>query len=143
MTGTAQRETPQVAIFWLVRATEGEARLLAAGCPLDQAEPYGDCLTYGPGHYETWAEWRKDRTLNPALRALVRSYEYEDWPRGRIVFDQSRALFIIYADRKLLTPVMIARIEAQFQLREERTEVRTDLHYQSRETPNVPSTRST
>ena len=53
MTGTAQRETPQVAIFWLVQATEGEARLLAAGCPLDQAEPYGDCLTYGPGHYET------------------------------------------------------------------------------------------
>ena len=45
MTGTAQRETPQVAIFWLVQATEGEARLLAAGCPLDQAEPYGNCLT--------------------------------------------------------------------------------------------------
>jgi hypothetical protein len=51
MTGTAQRETPRVAIFWLVQATEGEARLLAAGCPLDQAEPYGNCLTYGPGHY--------------------------------------------------------------------------------------------
>jgi hypothetical protein len=54
MTGTAQRKTPQVAIFWLVQATHGEARLLAAGCPLDQAEPYGNCLTYGPGHYETW-----------------------------------------------------------------------------------------
>jgi hypothetical protein len=69
MTGTAQRETPQVAIFWLVRATEGEARLLAAGCPLDQAEPYGDCLTYGPGHYETWVHWRRDKTVDPALRA--------------------------------------------------------------------------
>jgi hypothetical protein len=86
MTGTAQRETPQVGIFWFVQPTEGEARLLAAGCPLDQAEPYGDCLTYGPGHYETWDHWRRDRTINPALRALVRSYEYEDWPRGRIVF---------------------------------------------------------
>ena len=104
MTGTAQRETPQVAIFWLVQATEGEARLLAAGCPLDQAEPYGNCLTYGPGHYETWAHWRRDRTVEPALRALVRSYEYEDWPRGRIVFDRSRDLFILYADRKLITP---------------------------------------
>ena len=52
MTGTAQRETPQVGIFWLVQATDGDARLLAAGCPLDQAEPYGDCLTYGPGHYQ-------------------------------------------------------------------------------------------
>jgi hypothetical protein len=46
--------------------------------------------------------------VDPALRALVRSYEYEDWPRGRIVFDQSRDLFILYADRKLLTPATIA-----------------------------------
>jgi hypothetical protein len=72
----------------------GEARLLTADCPLDQAEPYGD-----PGHYETWAHWRGDRTLDPALRALVRAYEYEDWPRGRIVFDRLRDLFILYADR--------------------------------------------
>ena len=83
MTGTAQRETPQVAIFWLVQATEGEARLLAAGCPLDQAEPYGDCLTYSPGQYETWEHWRRERPARP-----VRSYEYEDWPRERIVFDR-------------------------------------------------------
>jgi NAD(P)-dependent dehydrogenase (short-subunit alcohol dehydrogenase family) len=51
----------------LVQTTEGEARLLAAGCPLDQVEPYGDCLTYGPGHYETWDHWRRDKTINPAL----------------------------------------------------------------------------
>jgi len=29
--------------------------------------------------------WRRDRTVDPALRALVLTYEYEDWPRGRIV----------------------------------------------------------
>jgi hypothetical protein len=94
MDESAQRETPHIGIFWLVQTLKGETRLLAAGCPLDQAEPYGDCLTYGPGHYETWARWRRDRTVDHALRALVRSYEYEDWPRGRIVFDRSRDLFI-------------------------------------------------
>jgi hypothetical protein len=140
MTGTAQRETPQVAIFWLVQATEGEARLLAAGCPLDQAEPYGDCLTYGPGHYETWAQWRRDRIIDAALRAIVRSYEYEDWPRGRIVFDRSRGLFILYADRKLMAPATIARIKTQFFLPAECTEVTSDWHYQSTETPNVLET---
>jgi hypothetical protein len=31
--------------------------------------------------------------IGSRLRALVRSYEYEDWPRGRIVFDPSRDLF--------------------------------------------------
>jgi hypothetical protein len=42
----------------------------------------------------------------------------------------SRDLFIIYADRKLLTPVTIARIEAQFHLPTVRTEIK------STETPN-------
>jgi hypothetical protein len=96
MTGTVPGETPHVGIFWLVQTSNGEARPLAAGCPLDQAEPYGDCLTYGPGHYETWAHWRRDKTMDPALRAIVRSYEYEDWPRGRIVFDRARDLFIMW-----------------------------------------------
>jgi hypothetical protein len=142
MTAIAQRETPHVGIFWLVQTTEGETRLLTAGCPLDQAEPYGDCLTYGPGHYETWAQWRRDRTINPALRALVRSHKYEDWPRGRIVFDRSRALFVLYANRKLLTPAMIARLKTQFLLPTERIEVQSDFHYQSTETPKLPESRS-
>jgi hypothetical protein len=140
MSGTAQRETPKLGIFWVVQASNGEVRLLAAGCPLDQAEPYGDCLTYGSGHYETWAHWRRDRTMDPALRAIVRSSEYEDWPRGRIVFDRSRDLFIIYADRKLLTPAMIARIETQFHLPAERAEVQRDFHYQSTGTTIVLET---
>src|SRR5580704_15398792 len=125
MNEPAQRETPHVGIFWVVQTSNGEARLLAAGCPLDQAEPYGDCLTYSPGHYETWAHWRRDRTVDPALRATVRSYEYEDWPRGRIVFDRSRDQFILYADSKLLTPAMIALIQAQFHLPEEGTKIQS------------------
>jgi hypothetical protein len=136
MTAIAQGEAPHLGIFWVAQTSNGKARLLTAGCPLDQAEPYGDCLTYGPGHYETWAHWRRGRTVEPALRALVRSYEYEDWPRGRIVFDRSRDLFIIYADRKLLTPATIARIAAQFHLPAERTETQSDWHYQSTATPN-------
>jgi hypothetical protein len=94
------------------------------------------CQTPRPGHYETWDQRRLDWTVDPALCALVRSSEYEDWPRGRIVFDRARDLFIIYADRKLLTPATIARIKRQFHLPAERTEVKSDWHYQSTETPN-------
>jgi hypothetical protein len=136
MSETTQPETPHLGIFWLVQMADGKARLLAAGCPVDQAESYGDCLTYGPGHYETWARWRRDRTVEPALRTMVRAYAYEDWPRGRIVCDRSRDLFILYADRKLLTPAMIARIENRFHLPAERTEVQSDWHLQSTEPLN-------
>ena len=139
---TPPREAPHLGIFWLVQTSNGEAQLLAAGCPLDQAEPYGDCLTYGPGHYETWVQWRRDKTVDPALRALVRSYEYEDWPRGRIVFDRARDLFILYADRKLMTPARIAHIESHFHLPTESTDVQSDLHYRSKETPTGIGTSS-
>ena len=61
----------------------------------------------------------------------------EDWPRGRIVFDRSRDLFILYADRKLLTHATIARLKTQFLLPSERIEVQSDFHYQSTVTPNV------
>jgi hypothetical protein len=136
-------ETPHVGIFWVVQMSDGEAKLLAAGCPLNQAEPYGDCLTYGPGHYETWAHWRRDRTIDPVFRAIVRSSEYEDWPRGRIVFDRVRDFFIIYADRKLMTPAMTARIKTQFHLPADRTEIQSDWHYRSTETPNGLRPKST
>jgi hypothetical protein len=134
MSGTAQREAPHVGIFWVVQTPEAEPRLLAAGCPLDQAEPYGDCLTYGPGHYETWAQWRRDRTIDHALRAIVRSREYEDWPRGRIVFDRSHDVFVLYVDRKLMMPAMIARIATQFHLPANRTEVKSDIRAERRRT---------
>jgi hypothetical protein len=46
-------------------------------------------------------------------------------------------LFVLYADRKLLAPAMIARIATQFHLPAERTEIQSDWHYQSTQTPNV------
>jgi hypothetical protein len=36
-----------------------------------------------------------------------------------------------------LRTMHIARIETQFHLPEERTEVKSDFHYQSKDTPNV------
>jgi hypothetical protein len=78
--------------------------------------------------------------VDPALRALVRSYEYEGWPGGRIVFDRARDLFVLYADRKLMTPATIARIEIQFHLPAERTEIQRDFHYQSTGTTIVLET---
>jgi hypothetical protein len=56
------------------------------------------------------------RFTDPSSRALIRAHEYEDWPRGRIVFDQSKDLFVLYADRKLMLPGTIAQIQKQFSI---------------------------
>lgn len=125
---------PHVGIFWMIMTSAG-AQLLAASCPLSKAEPYDECKTFGPGHYQIWQGWRRSRELDAAARSVVIAYEYEDWPRGRIVFNQTKARFILYADRKLLRHSTIAAIERRFALPADRTEVETDFHYQSAESP--------
>ena len=121
--------------FGWSRPARREARLLTAGCSLEAAEPYGDFLTFAGGHYEVWEGWRNIKDHDPALRTVVRTFEYEDWPRGRIVFDQMKKLFILYADRKLMLPDTITQIQARFALSPDKTIVETDFHYQSHETP--------
>ncbi len=123
-----------VGIFWLIK-TSGGSQLLAASCPLSIAEPYGDFQNFDRGHYQIWQGWRHSRELDAAARSVVVAYEYEDWPRGRIVFNQTTARFILYADRKLLQPSAIAAIQRRFALPADRTDIETDFHYQSAESP--------
>jgi hypothetical protein len=123
----------QVGIFWMV-ATPNGANLLSAACDLSEAEAYGDCLTFWPGHFQVWDGWRNSRDLEAATRAIVRTHEYEDWPRGRIVFNRKKDAFILYCDRKLMRPRTLEQIQQRFRLPVERTKVEADFHYQSAET---------
>ncbi len=135
MIGDFEASEPSVGIFWMVGDGPAGSRLLAEGCAVTAAEPYGDFLTFADGHYEVWGRWRKARAESGALQGLVCSYEYEDWPRGRIVFDLANRRFILYADRKLLQPETLALIRKRFSIALEDSIVETDFHYQSRETP--------
>ena len=135
-TDVAENDSPEVGIFWMISVTDG-ARLLASSCTLNNAEAYGECLTYGPGHYKIWQGWRRSREVDAAAGAIVRAYEYEDWPRGRIVFNQVQDRFILYCDRKLMRPATIEGIQQRFKLPAGRIAVEADFHYQSRESPNL------
>src|SRR5271167_2013865 len=82
---------PAVGIFWRVKDA-----LVVDRSTLDEAEPYGDCLTHPVGHYDRWEEWQ---TFDAAhLEALgypgvIASSEYDDWPRGRVVYERSVRYF--------------------------------------------------
>jgi len=67
--------------------------------------------------------------------AALRTFQYEDWPRGRIVLDRSEEQFVLYADRKRLRSETIAQIGRRFGIPPEKTKAETDFHYQSSETP--------
>jgi hypothetical protein len=117
---------PCVGIFWLV-----DVKLVADRSALIDAEPYGDFLTTR-GHYEVWEMWRRkgERWLRDNdMPIAILMAEYEEYPRGRIVYDVPNDLFTIYADRRLQGTETISAIVRLFGLENTNKEVRSDSHY--------------
>lgn len=78
----------KVGMFWCV----GES-IIGEAVSLSLAEPYGDALQHG-GHYDFW------RGLKPQTIAerQLKSHAYDFYPRGRVVYFQSRQQFRLYVD---------------------------------------------
>ncbi|MDB5243902.1 MAG: hypothetical protein JWP57_4528 [Spirosoma sp.] len=120
---------PSVGIFWRVDGT-----LIVDRSTLDEAEPYGDCLTHANGHYERWQEWQAlggSGLVAKGYPVVVASTEYDEWPRGRIVYETPKRQFVLYADRRLQSPEVVSAIKKAFGLGAVETIVRGDSHYRS------------
>ena len=118
---------PAVGIFWSVAGV-----LVIDRSTLDNAEPYGDCITHAAGHYDRWQEWQALGGAGLALAgypACIASTEYDEWPRGRIVYETPARRFVLYADRRLHKPVIIDALKAAFGLKQAEVIVRSDSHY--------------
>jgi hypothetical protein len=100
--------------------------------PWRKLSPNGDCLTHAAGHYERWEQWRTlgaSRLAALGLPRQIAATEYDEWPRGRIVYEKPARRFIIYADRRLQAPDIIAAVKTAFGLDSYEAAVRSDLHY--------------
>ena len=106
-----------VGIFWFVPAEDGGSRILFDATPLGRAPSYGDCLTHDEGHAEFW-----ERLARMGATGLRRAGypsapvegEYDEWPRGRIVFETAPGRFVIYADRQIKASRLLTVIAASF-----------------------------
>lgn len=119
--------SPSVGIFWKVGET-----LLVDRSSLESAEIYGDCRTHSAGHYERWEEWRgwgSRRLVTLGYPLAILSTEYEEWPRGRVTYEISQRRFVIYADRRLQTPLVSEKIKNVFGLSQCDVSLRSDSHY--------------
>jgi hypothetical protein len=125
-----------VGIFWAVQEKGSAAVILDHRCPISEAEPYGDMLTCPHGHYEAWEQWRKNaRNDRSGLAFLIATDEYEEWPRGRIVYSSPHDHFVLYADAQILSrPDLLTIIHEKFGLPADRTQItqtKRDSHYVS------------
>ncbi len=119
--------------FWVVEEG-GKSTVIALAVPLERAEAYGDMLTVDTGHLEHWS--RLARRGARALRgdgiptAPVWS-EYEEWPRGRVLYDSVARRFVIRADRQLHQPGFVRLITDCFGIVAHGETILPDDHYRS------------
>lgn len=124
---------PNVGIFWGVQ-DGGRIVLVTDRTALAEAEAYGDCLTHPRGQHEVWEAWRRLGATALRRRGLpihIVGHEYEAFPRGRIVYMRTPALFTLYADLRLQRPELVAELVHLFGLRGQRHAVCSDPHYRT------------
>jgi hypothetical protein len=111
-------KSPRVAIFWLVKGA-----LIFDATPIDDAEPYGDCKNHPRGHIDRWKQMQ--------MAGLVpRDVEYEEFPRGRIVYNMKTETFLLLADRCILKKgSLVKKIMKHLDLPVAKMKCATDPHY--------------
>jgi hypothetical protein len=109
---------PMVGIFWLFN---GE--LIFDVTPVSAAEPYGDCVGHAKSHIAFWSELQH-------ARAIPWNVEYEEPPRGRVVFNTKTKQYIAYVDKCILEkPAVVSRLIRDFSLPTDLAIVSGDGHY--------------
>lgn len=91
-------------MFWMIPHPQSGIAIISNQIPLDQAEEYGDCLISPVAH--AWEATKRDRPmlapLDGTIRPVIAEAEYEDWSRGRIVFNRAANNFVAYADHQAI-----------------------------------------
>lgn len=111
--------SPSVGIFWGVMSND-VPMILHDSTPVAEAENYDLCKTHPRDHYAMWEASRQ-------RLALVD--EYDDHPRGRIVFDGRPGCFVVYLDRQLDVTAFRCAVLHYFALPPVTTMFCHDAHY--------------
>ena len=73
-------------------------------------------------------EWESHQLYLPEYKEL-RTSEYQEYPRGRVVFSQQSRRAIIYMDKSLFSAENKQKIKAYFEITDCRVLWKADPHY--------------
>jgi hypothetical protein len=112
-----KKEEPCVGIFWLVNGN-----LLIDRTSLSEAEEYGDFLTHPSGHDRVWERYQRNGVVPIET-------EYEEHPRGRVMYNANTRQFTLLADRCILkNKALVTQIKKEMHLPKD-TRIGGDSHY--------------
>ena len=96
--------------------------MLSVISPVDEGTALNGIVDAAFAHIDTWPVLQR-------RHAELRVLEYEDVPRGRVLFLQRQKRFRVLMDKALFRPAIKAAIRKAFALPKARTEFKTDAHY--------------
>jgi hypothetical protein len=111
------RREPHVGIFWV-----HNDKLVIDSTPLSEAEAYGDHLTHPRSHLEVWTLFRR-------MSIVPTDVEYEEPPRGRVVYNTKTRQFTLLADRCILKDKSLVQELMSAMGLKKTTKMGTDEHY--------------
>jgi len=117
MKKSAQQPEPCVGIFWLIGT-----RIISDTTPISKAESYSTALTHPTGHIDHWARLQRTGAVLPEV-------EYEELPRGRVVFDGREQRLKLYADVCILRKKGVVQKLLRLMHLPSDTPLSTDPHY--------------
>jgi hypothetical protein len=118
MTKTREDQHPMVGIFWWFRG-----RLIFDASPLNEAEKYGDCATHSRSHIDHWTALQQRHEVPSEI-------EYEEPPRGRVMWNTFSKRSLILVDRCILRNTnVLNRVMRSMQLSPDNTDTGPDAHY--------------
>ena len=113
-----QQPQGHVGIFWIYKK-----QVLADTVPWAEGESYGDHMNGLSDHYTFWPTLQRQR---PELRR----YEYEQVPRGRVVYNTKTATFtVLGSERFIRDEAQRAMVLEAFHLPADQTRFKADEHY--------------
>lgn len=104
-----------------------DRKLWIESTPLGKAGIYGECKIHDGNHIDYW-----DSLMSESL--VPQDEEYQNVPRGRVVFNVSTKRYRLMLDRCILRrKSVVAVIKRQMGLPQKTTDTDTDSHYRCAE----------
>ncbi len=115
---SARTAEPLVGIFWLVKQN-----LLIDSTLLSAAEEYDHFKIHSGNHISVWEKFQQNGTA-------PREMEYEEAPRGRVMYNTKTRRFTLLADKCILKDKrIVSKIMSEMNLPSKNTDKGTDSHY--------------
>jgi hypothetical protein len=107
----------RVGVFWLVDRTR-----VIDSTALSEAEDYGDFKIHAGDHYSVWDRFQQAATVPAEM-------EYEEAPRGRVVYNTKTHRFTLLADKCILRRRTVVELIISELHLPTNTRTSTDDHY--------------